>query len=65
MCPVCMATATAMIVSGLTTVGGLSTAAVKPRIRLRAKKPAQPTENASGRKWFGKMRELKRQETGK
>ena len=66
MCPVCMVTATAMIVSGLTSVGGLSTVTLrKPWVRSTAKKSAQSIESASGRKWFGKTREFKGQETGK
>jgi len=66
MCPVCMVTVTAMIVSGLTSAGGLSTVAlVKPWMRSTAKKSAQPTDSAGGRKGLAQRREFKTRETGK
>lgn len=63
MCPVCMVTATAMIVSGLTSAGGLSTVALtKPWMRSKAKKSA-PLDSGSGRKGLARTREFKSQET--
>lgn len=65
MCPVCILTTAGLsIVSGLITMGGLSTAALtKTVMRSSAKKDTKRTE--SQRKALAQAQELKTRETGR